>query len=72
MDDVDDFRAATIRLIENQPVLESFHRPTADLSESRILEPTPRNHGWHARKILAAEDEAVEKALGNLRAYLLL
>jgi hypothetical protein len=69
---MDYFNAVSPYLIEDQPVLEAFHRPAAAASQCQLSETAENAHFWHAGQGVKATDVLVKKALGCFQSRLFL
>jgi hypothetical protein len=69
---MDYFNAVAPYLIEDQPVLEAFHRPAAEAARCRLTETAENAHFWHVSQGVKASDELVQKALGGFQSRLFL
>src|ERR1035441_5853476 len=69
---MDDLHAVAPCLVEDEPVLETLHRPATEAAGCLFTETAQHSHSRHARQILKADYELVKKALGRFQPGLFL
>jgi hypothetical protein len=64
---MNDLHSITLRLIKNEPVLESLNLPAAKPTGCRPTEAAPHAHPWYEGQCFKAAHELIQKTLSGFQ-----